>query len=108
MMDRTWQPPAQLSASDALPPAGLGANPDRAIRSASLTAGVGLLLMSALAGFGYTFDSFVAVFSSNPLIEVATFTFVGEFLLALWLVIRGRRLTLSKSRHHGDPTAVAR
>lgn len=53
MMDRTWQPPAQLSASDALPPAGLGADPNRAIRSASLTAGVGVLLMSALAGFGY-------------------------------------------------------
>jgi hypothetical protein len=49
-----------------------------------------------LAGFGYVFDSFIAVFFPNPAIEIATFTFVGEFLLALWLVIRGRELTLSR------------
>lgn len=67
---------------------------------------LGVLL--GVAGFGYVFDSFVAVLSSNPSIEVATFTFVGEFLLALWLVIRGRRLTLGESGHHEDPTAVAR
>lgn len=77
-----------------------------AYRSGYVPKLLGVLL--GIAGFGYTFDSFVAVISSNPSIEVATFTFVGEFLFALWLVIWGRRLTLSKSRHHEDPAHVAR
>jgi hypothetical protein len=77
-----------------------------AYRSGYVPKLLGVLL--GIAGFGYTFDSCVAVLSSSPLIEVATFTFVGEFLLALWLVVRGRRLTLSESGHHEDPTAVAR
>jgi hypothetical protein len=67
---------------------------------------LGVLL--GIAGFGYVFDSSVAVLSSNPAIEVATFTFIGEFLLAPWLVIWGRRLTLSESGHHEDPIAGAR
>ena len=29
--------------------------------------------------------------------DTATFTFIGELLLGLWLVIRGRRLTVSGS-----------
>lgn len=65
-------------------------------------------VLVAIAGFGWVFDSFVAVLSSSPLIEVATFTAIGELLLALWLVIRGRRLTLSQSGLNEDPTAVAR
>ncbi len=77
-----------------------------AYRSGYVPKLLGVLL--GIAGFGYTFDSVVAVFSSSPLIEVSTFTFVGEFLLALWLVIRGRRLTLGDSGHHEDPTAGAR
>jgi hypothetical protein len=28
--------------------------------------------------------------------QVSTVTFIGEFLLALWLVIRGRRITVSQ------------
>lgn len=77
-----------------------------AYRSGYVPKLLGVLL--CIAGFGYMFDGFVAVFSSNPPIEVATFTFIGEFLLALWLVIRGRRLTLSELGHHENPTAVAR
>ncbi len=53
MMNRTWRPRGSRYAGDALPPARLETDPNRAIRSASLTAGVGLLLMSPLAGFGY-------------------------------------------------------
>lgn len=77
-----------------------------AYRSGYVPGLLGVLL--AIAVFGYVFDSFVAVLSSNPWIEVSTFTFVGEFLLALWLVIRGRRLTFNKPGHHEGPTAVTR
>ena len=69
-----------------------------AYRSGYVPRLLGVLL--AVAGFGYAFDSLVAVLSPNPPVEVATFTFVGEFLLALWLVIRGRRLT---SGERGGP-----
>jgi Domain of unknown function (DUF4386) len=77
-----------------------------AYRSGYVPRLLGVLL--CIAGFGYTFDSFIAVFSPSALIEITTFTFIGEFLLALWLVIRGRRLTLSKSGQHEDSTAGAR
>jgi hypothetical protein len=73
-----------------------------AYRSGYVPRLLGILL--GIAGFGYVFDSLVAVLYPSPLIEVATFTFVGEFLLALWLVIRGRRLTLSESGHREAPT----
>lgn len=62
----------------------------------------------AIAGFGYAFDSLVAVLSPGFPIKVVTFTFIGELLLALWLVIRGRRLTVNESAHHEDPNAAAR
>lgn len=51
-MNRTVRLSVQRHASDALPPDGLGMDPNRSIRNASVTAGVGILLMSALAGFG--------------------------------------------------------
>ena len=38
--------------------------------------------------------------------DTATFTFIGELLLGLWLVIRGRRLTLSASGPEGRPTSA--
>lgn len=67
---------------------------------------LGVLL--GIAGFGYAFDSFGAVLSASPSIEIATFTFIGEFLLALWLVIWGCRLTVSESEPREDQIAVAR
>ena len=55
-----------------------------------------LCVLLAVAGFGYLFDSFAAVLTgSSP--EVSSYTFLGEFLLALWLVIRGRRLRLGNA-----------
>lgn len=51
----------------------------------------------AIAGFGYAFDSITALLPQGPSFELATFTFLGELLLALWLVTRGRRITLSAS-----------
>lgn len=62
----------------------------------------------AIAGFGYAFDSFAAVLSRGSLPEVSAFTFIGEFLLAVWLVIWGRRITLNESASHDDPVGVAR
>jgi hypothetical protein len=54
----------------------------------------------AIAGLGYLFDSFgKALGAGTP--DVSTFTFIGEFLLALWLVTRGRRITLSETGSHG-------
>ena len=49
----------------------------------------------AVAGLGYLFDSFGRVLYQGSSPDVSTFTFIGEFLLALRLVTRGRRITLS-------------
>jgi hypothetical protein len=54
-----------------------------------------LAVLLAIAGLGYLFDSVGRAAGSSP--DVSAFTFVGEFLLALWLVIRGRRITLSET-----------
>jgi hypothetical protein len=39
--------------------------------------------------------------------DVSTLRGEAQFLLALWLVVRGRRLTVGGPGLHGDPTAVA-
>lgn len=57
---------------------------------------IGVLL--AIAGVGYTFDSFVTVFTEGTPFAISTVTFLGEFLLALWLLIRGRRLSALRVR----------
>lgn len=67
---------------------------------------LGVLLV--VAGLGYVIDSSGIVLSTGSWTAVASFTFIGEFLLALWLVIRGSRLTLSEALLRDDPTAVAR
>jgi hypothetical protein len=56
---------------------------------------VGILV--SVAGFGYVFDGFAQFLSQGSAISIGGFTFVGEFLLALWLLIWGRRLTLGTS-----------
>lgn len=50
----------------------------------------------ALAGVGYVFDSVAAILSPELGIQLAAFTFLGEILLALWLLARGSRLTVSE------------
>jgi hypothetical protein len=77
-----------------------------AYRSGYVPRILGVLL--GIAGFGYGFDSLNAMLSQGPATRISTFTFVGEFLLALWLVIWGRRITLSGSGLHQNPVAVAR
>jgi hypothetical protein len=49
-----------------------------------------------VAGFGYLFDSFSATLSQGEPLEISGISFVGEFLLAVWLVIWARRITLNE------------
>jgi hypothetical protein len=53
---------------------------------------LGVLL--AIAGLGYVIDAFGAVLSHGTWTDVSAFTFLGEFLLAVWLVVWGRRIIL--------------
>ncbi len=53
MTNRTAEPAVQRHASDAPPPFQRRSDASRPVRKASLIAGIALLLMSALAGFGY-------------------------------------------------------
>ena len=55
---------------------------------------LGVLLV--VAGVGYAFDTFVDVLSPGSLPSVSTVTFVGEVLLACWLVVRGRRISVEE------------
>ena len=58
---------------------------------------IGVLLV--IAGAGYVFDSFSTVLSQGSPLIVSTVTFLGEFVLACWLVIRGRRVSLASSEN---------
>jgi Domain of unknown function (DUF4386) len=61
-----------------------------AYRSGYIPRVLGGLLV--IAGLGYATDSLGAVLSENPWTDISAFTFLGEFLLAIWLVIRARRI----------------
>ena len=61
-----------------------------AYRSGYVPRVLGVLL--AIAGLGYAADSLGTVLSQGSWTAVSSFTFIGEFLLALWLVIRARRI----------------
>lgn len=49
----------------------------------------------ALAGVGYLVDSTVAVLTGDSSPVMSMYTFVGEFALAVWLVVHGRRKSTS-------------
>jgi hypothetical protein len=75
-----------------------------AYRSSYIPSLIGVLLV--IAGIGYAFDSAVTVFSDGSPFAVSTVTFLGELLLGLWLLARGRRLTVlpgGSSTLTGDP-----
>jgi Domain of unknown function (DUF4386) len=57
---------------------------------------LGLLL--AIAGLGYIFDSVVRALVRGSSSDVSAITGIGEFVFALWLVIRGRRIASSDSQ----------
>jgi len=52
---------------------------------------VGVLLV--IAGFGYLVDSFGTLLVSDYSVNVAAFTGVGEVVLLIWLLVKGRRVT---------------
>ena len=64
-----------------------------AYRSGFVPRLIGVLLV--VAGAGYVFDSLVAVLTADAPFRVSTATFLGELLLALWLLFRGRRIVLA-------------
>ena len=66
---------------------------------------LGVLL--AIAGLGYVVDSFAAVLYGESWTDVSNFTFLGEFLLALWLVIFGRRLRVDRPRRRDEGSRSA-
>jgi hypothetical protein len=76
-----------------------------AYRSGYVPRVLGVLL--GIAGLGYVFDGFAAVLFEGISIKIGSFTFLGEFLLAVWLLIWGRRITLSEAHAHEDPVGVA-
>jgi hypothetical protein len=59
------------------------------IRSSAAPRLIGLLLV--VAGAGYVFDTFYDVLRPETTLTVSSVTFLGEFLLALWLVTKGGR-----------------
>jgi len=67
-----------------------------ALRSTYVPRLLGVLLV--VAGIGYAFDTFVTVFSDGSPFAVSSVTFLGEFLLGVWLLIRGRRVPSSMVR----------
>jgi Domain of unknown function (DUF4386) len=68
---------------------------------------LGVLIV--IAGLGYATDSLGAVLSLGSWTDISSFTFLGEFLLALWLVIRARRIDVRTSgRYENEPITVAR
>lgn len=77
-----------------------------AYRSSYVPGLLGVLL--AVAGLGYMIDSVGAILLQGAWADVSSFTFIGEFLLALWLLIRARHLTIDESTPHHDPTPVPR
>jgi hypothetical protein len=76
-----------------------------AYRSGYVPRLLGVLLV--IAGLGYATDSLGAVISLGSWTDISSFTFIGEFLLALWLLIRARRIAASTSAFHKDPITDA-
>jgi hypothetical protein len=50
-------------------------------------------VLVAVAGAGYLVHSFAALLFTGYGVSVGAFTFVGEFLLMLWLLIKGRTIS---------------
>ena len=72
------------------------------IRSSYVPTVLGILVV--LAGIGYLIDSFGLMLVRDYSANVAGFLFVGEALLMLWLLVRGRRIRLrDESRPSSDP-----
>jgi hypothetical protein len=64
-----------------------------AYRSGFIAKTIGVLL--AIAGLGYLVDGFGTVLVPDYSLNVGQVTFIGEAVLIFWLLIKGRRLTLT-------------
>lgn len=60
-----------------------------------------LAALLAVAGLGYTFDSMAAVLMGHGAPTIAEYTFVGEVLLAVWLIVWSRRLARGQTTPQG-------
>ena len=67
-----------------------------AYKSGYVPALLGVLV--AISGVGYAFDSVGRTLTESPF-EISMVTFIGEFLLGVWLLIRGRRMTVGTDDH---------
>jgi hypothetical protein len=77
-----------------------------AYRSGYVPKLLGVLL--AIAGFGYVFDTVVRVIVRGSSSDVSAITGMAEFVFALWLVIRGRRIALNESGSRDHSIGAAR
>ena len=62
----------------------------------------------AIAGLGYIYDSIGVLLAHGSWTEVSTVTFIGEFLLALWLVTRAAASPSASPATPDDPAGAAR
>jgi hypothetical protein len=62
----------------------------------------------AISGLGYAADSLGAVLSQGSWTDISAFTFIGEFLLALWLLIRARSIAVRTSALDEEALPVVR
>lgn len=60
-----------------------------------------LAALLAVAGVGYAFDSLAAVLVGHGAPSIAEFTFLGEVLLAVWLIVWSRRLRRDQAHPQG-------
>jgi hypothetical protein len=69
------------------------------VRSGFLPGALGILLI--LAGAGYLFDAVAAILLPSIPVTVSLFTFVGELLFPLWLVVKG--VNVAQWQHLAHP-----
>lgn len=67
-------------------------------RSGFLPRFLGVLLL--VAGAGYVVDGIIAMLTADPPMELSTITFIGEFLLALWLTFGSARISAAQATRH--------
>jgi hypothetical protein len=76
-----------------------------AFRSSYVPKFVGVLLV--IAGIGYLVDSFGSFLVADYSLKVGSITSVGEVVLMIWLLVKGRRVTVRRTPTRLDETAAA-
>ena len=72
-----------------------------ALRSGYVPRLIGALLL--IAGLGYSADSLGTILSTGSWTNISTYTFLGEFLLALWLLIHARHIDNARLKPTASP-----